>query len=245
MERMLLYRPSPAMVVALIALFVAMGGVSYGLATGSVDSREIKDNTIRTKDIRNGHVRTRDVRNNNLRGEDILDNTLTGTDVDEGTLGAVPNAINAINANIANSANSANTAGSATTFAGLTPRRFTAFTLTNGQTQTMATIGPFTLTATCVINQANTDVVGVNITTSQDNSALDGDDSDGDFDTGETLKFLETTSTPTGTAAFDANEDGTAIAPDGTEILGQGLYVGVNVLDQLGVCRFGGTVYVG
>ena len=30
--------PSPAMVVACIALFVSMGGVSYGLATGSIDS---------------------------------------------------------------------------------------------------------------------------------------------------------------------------------------------------------------
>ena len=70
-------------------------------------------------------------------------------------------------------------------------------------------------------------------------------DSDGDFDVGETHNFLAVTGNPTGTPALDANEDGTAIAPDGTEILGQGLYVGVNVLAQPGRCRFGGTAYVG
>jgi hypothetical protein len=59
--RILRYRPSPAMVVALIALFVALGGVSYGVATGSIDSREIKNNTVRGKDIRNRTIRFRDV----------------------------------------------------------------------------------------------------------------------------------------------------------------------------------------
>jgi hypothetical protein len=108
----------------------------------------------------------------------------------------------------------------------------------------VAAIGPFTLTATCLINQAGNDTAAVQITTSQSDSALDADDSDGDFDVGETHNFLAVGG-PTGTPEIDANEDGTAIAPDGTEILGQGLYVGVNVLGQPGQCRFGGTVYVG
>ena len=46
--------PSPAMVVALVALFVALGGVSYGVASGYIDSREIKNNSIQSKDVRNG-----------------------------------------------------------------------------------------------------------------------------------------------------------------------------------------------
>ena len=242
MERILRYRPSPAIVVALIALVFATGGVSYGVATGSVDSRELKNNTVRTKDIRNGHVRTVDVRNNDLRGADILDGTLTGNDINEGTLGTVPNADNATKAN---SASTATNADSAASFAGLSPRRFEPFTLSNGQTQVLATIGPFTLIATCLINQANVDTVAVRITTSQSNSALDADEGFPDFDVGDTHDFLAASGAPTGTPGFDANEDGTAIAPDGTEILGQGLYVGVNVLNQVGQCRFGGTVYVG
>jgi hypothetical protein len=72
--------PSPAMVVALIALFVAMGGVSYGVATGYINSREIKNNTIRSKDVRNGTLTARDVKRD----------AFGGTSVNEGALGTVP-----------------------------------------------------------------------------------------------------------------------------------------------------------
>ncbi len=73
--RRFIRRPSPAMVVACIALFVAMGGVSYGLATGVIDSREIKNNTVRGKDVRNG----------TLTGKDVKRDGLGGCSVNEGT----------------------------------------------------------------------------------------------------------------------------------------------------------------
>jgi hypothetical protein len=114
---------SPAMVIALVALFVSLGGVSYGVATGSIDSREIKNNTVRTRDLRNNDIRTRDLRNNEVRGLDIRNstvrgrdvalNTLTGDDVDESELGKVPSATSA------DSATSAETAGSAQSLNGL------------------------------------------------------------------------------------------------------------------------------
>ena len=66
--------PSPALVIACVALFVSLGGVSYGLATGSVDSREIKNNSVRSADIRNNDLRSKDVRNNTLRTFDIRNN---------------------------------------------------------------------------------------------------------------------------------------------------------------------------
>ncbi len=74
--------PSPAMVVAGIALFVAMGGVSYGLASGSIDSREIKNGTVRGKDVRNG----------SLTGFDVKPGGIGGGSVNEGSLGTVPSA---------------------------------------------------------------------------------------------------------------------------------------------------------
>jgi hypothetical protein len=103
MKRILLaHRPSPALAIACIALFVALGGVSYGLATGSIDSREIRDNTIRSKDVRNDSVYARDIRNNDIRdidirngtvkGRDVADGTLTGDDVNMAKLGQVPDA---------------------------------------------------------------------------------------------------------------------------------------------------------
>jgi hypothetical protein len=68
------------MVVACIALFMAMGGVSYGLATGAIDSREIKNNTVRGKDVRNG----------TLTGKDVKRDGLGGLSISEASLGIVP-----------------------------------------------------------------------------------------------------------------------------------------------------------
>lgn len=61
MKRLTSARPSPALVVAFVALFVALGGVSYGVATGSIDSREIKNNTVQGKDVRNGTLSSSDL----------------------------------------------------------------------------------------------------------------------------------------------------------------------------------------
>lgn len=73
-------RPSPALVISCIALFVSLGGVSYGVATGSIDGREIKNNS----------VSTRDVKNRSLNGNDIAGNRLGGGAIKESTLSTVP-----------------------------------------------------------------------------------------------------------------------------------------------------------
>jgi hypothetical protein len=114
--------PSPALVIACVALFVSLGGVSYGVATGFIDSREIENNTIRSKDVRNNTLRTFDIRNNEVRGFDIRNstvqgrdvafNTLTGQDISEESLGKVP------------SAGTADTATSAGSVGGVQIRRF-------------------------------------------------------------------------------------------------------------------------
>jgi hypothetical protein len=111
-------RPSPAMVIALIALFVSLSGVSYGVATGFIDSREIKNNEVRSLDIRNNEVRSRDIRNNEVRGLDIRNSTIQsrdiainavrGEDVKEETLGKVPSAM------LSDSATSADSVGGVT-----------------------------------------------------------------------------------------------------------------------------------
>lgn len=60
-----------ANVMATVAVFVALGGTSYAVATGSIDSREIKNNTVGTKDLRNNDVRSRDVRDRSLLAQDF------------------------------------------------------------------------------------------------------------------------------------------------------------------------------
>src|SRR3954452_12098350 len=70
------------MAVALVALFVSLGGVSWGVASGTIGTRQIRNNSVRTQDIRNSKI----------RGKDVRRNTLTGSDVLESNLGKVPRA---------------------------------------------------------------------------------------------------------------------------------------------------------
>jgi hypothetical protein len=100
MRRFLSYRPSAAMIVACVALFVALGGVGYAAATigsaqiknNSVRSVDIKNNDVRSKDIRNNSVTSSDIRNGTVRGKDVHGDTLTGKQVLESSLGTVPSA---------------------------------------------------------------------------------------------------------------------------------------------------------
>jgi len=55
-----------ANVMATVAFFVAIGGTSYAVATGSIDSREIKNNTVRSKDVRNRSLLARDFKADQL-----------------------------------------------------------------------------------------------------------------------------------------------------------------------------------
>src|SRR5262245_42466798 len=242
MRRALRSRPSPALVIAIAALFLSLGGVSYGVATGSIDSREVKDNTIRSKDLRNNGATTKDIRNRTIRGLDVRNNSLAGAQINEATLGTVPRANTANSASTANTANSAATAESANRFGGMSARRFDAFTLTGGESRDLGTFGPFTLTATCTINEGGVDNATISITTSQDNSAYIGESEDADFDVGETIPYVRIQVQSGGFPGTD--EDGAlALGPDGTELFGDQLYAAVNTLGQVGTCRFGGMIF--
>jgi hypothetical protein len=71
-----------ANVVSVVALFVALGGTSYGLATGWIGSPELRDNSVRSRDIRDRTITHRDVQRNALGGSAIK----------EARLGKVPRA---------------------------------------------------------------------------------------------------------------------------------------------------------
>ena len=65
---------------------MSLGGVSYGLATGSIDSREIKNNTIRSVDHRANSVTARELRRRSLDGTDIKIERVGGDAVKEQVL---------------------------------------------------------------------------------------------------------------------------------------------------------------
>ena len=73
--------PSPAMIVACVALFVAMGGTSYAavtLAANSVGAKQIKNSAVTAAKIKNGAVTTAKV--GKLPGARVRDTVLTQVD---------------------------------------------------------------------------------------------------------------------------------------------------------------------
>ena len=64
MRSILRRRPSPAMAVALVALFVAMSGVAY--AANTIRSRDIVNDAVTSADIKGGGGKTGDVKNRDV-----------------------------------------------------------------------------------------------------------------------------------------------------------------------------------
>jgi hypothetical protein len=84
------YLPSPAMVVACLALLVALGGTSYAAI-------KLPRNSVGNIQLKRGAV----------TGIKVRSNTLTGTQINEGRLGRVPSARQADTAELAGEATSA------------------------------------------------------------------------------------------------------------------------------------------
>jgi hypothetical protein len=94
--RKLVAGASPSMVVALIALFVSLGGVSWAVATGSIGSRAIKDNAVQGRDIRDETLESRDVVNAGLQSRDVRDGALRGVDLHDRSIGGIDLAPNTL-----------------------------------------------------------------------------------------------------------------------------------------------------
>jgi hypothetical protein len=88
-----LRRPSPATVISLIALFVALGGTAYALKLGrhSVGTRQLKFKSVGTKQLKN----------NAVSGAKVQDQTLDGSDINQATLTKVPGTVKPFTAALA------------------------------------------------------------------------------------------------------------------------------------------------
>lgn len=112
MERSRWRRPSPALVVACLALFVALGGTV--LAATKIDGR-----TIKVKSLPGNRVAVASLPGNRLKpgtvpGDRLAPNSIKGDRIDTATLGQVPNADHATAAETARRADTATAAGHAT-----------------------------------------------------------------------------------------------------------------------------------
>jgi hypothetical protein len=104
-----IWRHSPALVVAVIALFVALGGSVYAAKKAKLDGR-----AIRAKSIPGNRLKPHSIAANRLMpgvlGGSAASGPLTGADINELTLGQVPSATHADSADTAQSAVDAQTA---------------------------------------------------------------------------------------------------------------------------------------
>ena len=77
-------RPSPAMLVAIVALFVALGGVGYAATT--IGSEEIRNNSVQSVDVKNDDLLSRDIKDGTVLSRDIKDGTVLSRDITDGTV---------------------------------------------------------------------------------------------------------------------------------------------------------------
>ena len=76
MHRLIRHRPSPAMVVACLALLVALGGSSIAAVNAlvprnSVGPAQIRPNAVSTSELRNGAVTNAKLRRNAVTGSKV------------------------------------------------------------------------------------------------------------------------------------------------------------------------------
>jgi hypothetical protein len=260
---------SPATVVALAALFVALSGTTYAVTqipSRSIDSRQLKKGAVRTENIANGAVtasklsRGLSARIARTTAQLRADTTYADKAGYADNAGHADKAALADRATTAGAADTATTAGSAitTVTAGdaaklgghdasyYLPRSVIVpvprFTLGSDQQQDILQHGPFTITARCYINKPNGDDADVQISTTEAHSAFEGFTSNPDLNPGdpESVRSLIGVDGPTGTPLFESSAAGSAVAPSGSEIRSIILYVGVNLFGQPGSCTFGG-----
>lgn len=137
-----LRKPSPALVISLLALSVALGGTAYAgitISKNSVGTNQLKNGAVTTNKLKNGAVTTNKIKNGNVTASKINTTGLT-----------VPNALHANHADTAanaTNATNATTATNATNLGGLAPSAYeTASNYTQSSTatpitSTLATIG--------------------------------------------------------------------------------------------------------
>ncbi len=77
-----------ANVMSSFAVFVVLGGTSYAAATGAIDSREIKNNTIRSKDIATNGVGRAETAKNSVGSTEVANGSLLRSDFKSGQIPA-------------------------------------------------------------------------------------------------------------------------------------------------------------
>ena len=89
-----LRRPSPALVIAVVALFVGLGGGAYAakkigtndLRNNAVTSNKIRNNSVTLRKIRNGAVNSSKIRGNSINTAKIRNNAVNSNKIKNGSV---------------------------------------------------------------------------------------------------------------------------------------------------------------
>ncbi len=88
-------RPSPALVISILALVVAMAGSAFAasqLPSNSVGTAQIKKNAVTTAKVKKNAITLAKIRKNSVNGARVKKKSLTGSDINLNKLGTVPSA---------------------------------------------------------------------------------------------------------------------------------------------------------
>ncbi|HEX3733519.1 MAG TPA: hypothetical protein VHU86_00040 [Solirubrobacterales bacterium] len=79
------FRPSPALVISCVALFLTLAGTAFAatVAKNSVRSAQIVDATVRTVDLHDGAVNSAKVADNSLTADDLGTNSVGSDEIAE------------------------------------------------------------------------------------------------------------------------------------------------------------------
>ena len=147
-------RPSPALVIAIIALAGSWGGPA--VAQSLIGSADVRNNSLTHRDIKNRGLIGSDVRSNSLTGRvvaglsgrDIRADSLDGSDIDETTLTEVARAASAA------TAERATTAATADALAGARVQKVLYARLVNDETATVLETAGLRIRARCTAGGA-------------------------------------------------------------------------------------------
>jgi hypothetical protein len=232
MKRIVRRRPTPAMVVALVALVMATGGSSYAADGVDALASALANNSVGSKQIKNGQVKHADIGKNAVQADNVPANGLDGADIAESRLGKVPSSANADNAaNAANASNADKVDGKDA--ADFVPRgevRSFFVTLAGGQSSVIAQEGPLTWRAVCKENDAGADRIEIEVESSVPGAFVEQNSSTPM--TAGTPQAVLTNSVATGSTNYGNDiDESSATAPDGTYtgIDGETVALGLNV----------------
>jgi hypothetical protein len=100
-----LRRPGPALIVAIMALLVALGGTVY--AAEKIDGASVRVGSLPGNRVRPGSLQANRLMAGTIPGNKLARGSITGTQIDSATLGQVPSAVHADSADSAHDAETA------------------------------------------------------------------------------------------------------------------------------------------